>query len=348
MAVKAVASKADGSKTITDYFQFFNTSGVSWDVGLDAATLPADAQGRGLEVAFEDDFTSMPSISATGTDANGQHTTYTLHKPDYQDYGEAVRPARGQLRPVRAGRGLPQDRDDEARRAAAGGRRRLPARLHHRVPLLDRRRRCRVPHEGLHRAVFRDTLLSARTRRSGRRSGPDGPRVADHDELDINEGYPPANGYQIATHQWGYSNGLGGGKKVETIGLQGLTGDIQAGFHTYAVHIAEDETTYYFDNTEVFREKTLPLSWRNGNYFLLNNAVTGAKNYPEGYGFERYGDQSDMYIDWVRVYEQPNRPEVIFDKTALGSDRRGPGHRRLDRHRSRHRRGEVSRRHVRP
>jgi hypothetical protein len=79
------------------------------------------------------------------------------------------------------------------------------------------------------------------------------------------------------------------------------------GFHTYGVYITETTTYYYFDNVLIGSEATLPLSWRDGNFFMINGQIDGTKEaaFPDGYGFTRYGDECDMYVDWVQVWEAP-------------------------------------------
>lgn len=71
-------------------------------------------------------------------------------------------------------------------------------------------------------------------------------------------------------------------------------------FHTYGVLITPTDTVYYLDDIEVLRHPsgqssaTLPIS------FLVNLAVGGGGWNPD---LERYGNQSDMWVDYVRVYE---------------------------------------------
>jgi hypothetical protein len=133
------------------------------------------------------------------------------------------------------------------------------------------------------------------------------------DELDIIEGYMAwPDGYSIASHGWGDhpQPDIAGGKSVRTEELYGQQGNITMGFHTYGMLITEDYTYYYFDNDLVLTAPTLLYSWREGNYFMINNAMSD-HSFPEGYGFERYGDASHMYIDWVRVYQQPADPDAV-------------------------------------
>jgi|GEM_PF-2375148 len=136
------------------------------------------------------------------------------------------------------------------------------------------------------------------------------------DELDICEGWMPATGYSVNTHQWSYSTGKGG----NIGGVNGMdviaksapdadpnVGNFSMGWHTYGCYITKATTYYFFDGIMVGSEETLDLSWRDGNRFLINSGVAQdkEKSLPEGYGFTRYGDASNMYVDWVRIWETP-------------------------------------------
>ncbi|WP_194843257.1 sugar-binding protein [Paenibacillus sp. B01] len=330
-AVKVKAFKSDGTE-IEDYFQFYNNGGVEWNIGLDSAALPAELQGNGLQVTFADDFKTMPTISATGKTAGGVRTTYTSHKPDYQDYGGALfAKFESEYNPF-------SQVEDYLRIKTTYYEDKLPASV-----------------DGYQRNFTTGFLSSVGDDGVGFRTQPyteqyletrffvganplqwpafwtlTGVGDVHTDELDIIEAYlPTTSGYNIATHPWGYEYAQDtDGKSVNTVQLLGSdAGNIAMGFHTYAVHVAEEYTTYYFDNKQVYREKTLPLSWRKGNYFLVNNAITNnTDSYAPGYGFDRYGYESDMYIDWVRVYENPsNRPSVIFDTAAYSPVSFTPG-----------------------
>ena len=71
-------------------------------------------------------------------------------------------------------------------------------------------------------------------------------------------------------------------------------------FHTYGLAITETDTIYYFDNVEVLRHPTGPVSKAQDTWFLINYAIAGISGWP--YDLERYGNESDMWVDCVRVY----------------------------------------------
>ena len=72
-------------------------------------------------------------------------------------------------------------------------------------------------------------------------------------------------------------------------------------FHTYGLLITEKDTVYYFDNIEVLRHPTGPLSKTQASWFLINYAIGGISGWK--IDMDRYGNQSDMWVDFVRVYQ---------------------------------------------
>ena len=70
-------------------------------------------------------------------------------------------------------------------------------------------------------------------------------------------------------------------------------------FHTYGVLITPDFTAYYLDNIEVLRHPTGQTSATQPFSFLVNLAIGGGG---WGVNLDRYGNQSDMWVDYVRVY----------------------------------------------
>ncbi|MEK0314598.1 chitobiase/beta-hexosaminidase C-terminal domain-containing protein [Cohnella sp. 56] len=330
VSVRVVASTPAG-KTADGYFNFWNSGGQDWNVGLPAdSILPAVAQGKGLHTVFADDFNTMPSISYTGSG-----TTYAAHKPDYQDYGEALfanpnsaynpfSQAESYLRitTTKYDQKLPKSVDYYERNFSTG----FLSSAHddgsgfwtngNRDQYFEVR--MFFPANPSQWPAF--WTMSNFNNHAGH---------AGADELDINETWLPSVGYQVNTHQWNYETGLGG--TLGTIDTEAITapgvGNVMMGFHTYGVYIAKDFTYYYFDGEQVGREKTLPLSYRDGNFFMINNAITNSGAYPEGYGFERYGNKSDMYVDYVRVLEGPIQTDPLFNLNYdnLGTASVAPG-----------------------
>ncbi|MES2657150.1 MAG: carbohydrate binding domain-containing protein [Verrucomicrobiota bacterium] len=137
------------------------------------------------------------------------------------------------------------------------------------------------------------------------------------DELDIIEAYggegpgaPNAfDAYMIAPHCWDQGEA---GKALEKVAYEAMKNPIRMNkfgvrstwyeaFHTYGCKITETETIYYCDDIEVARHATFPLSKERPFFFLINLATGGG--WPVD--LSRYNGVADMYVDFVRVYQQP-------------------------------------------
>ncbi len=132
------------------------------------------------------------------------------------------------------------------------------------------------------------------------------------DELDIIEGYgglgkgnPNQSGYHITTHFWSQKGPDGKRPKPEhqRVNVLDLGGKSfwSWTFHTYGVKVTAAETIYYFDDIEVFRHPTGKVSRTEPMFFLINYAIGGISRWP--IDLQRYGNISDMYVDYVRVYQ---------------------------------------------
>jgi Glycosyl hydrolases family 16 len=138
------------------------------------------------------------------------------------------------------------------------------------------------------------------------------------DELDIIEAYggegpgePNAfDTYMICPHAWDQGET---GKVIEKKAFDDMHNPIRMRkfgiasawfetFHIYGCKITETDTIYYCDNVEVGRHATLPLSKERPFFFLLNLATGGG--WPVD--LSRYHGMADMYVDYVRVYQQKN------------------------------------------
>ena len=133
-------------------------------------------------------------------------------------------------------------------------------------------------------------------------------KAAGCDELDVLEcygGYGPHNPnhggrYGVTSHWWGQpAMGKAPHAFPDAMRLGGKSGWSWT-FHTYGLAITETDTIYYFDNVEVLRHPTGPVSKSQKTWFLINYAIGGISGWP--IDMERYGNSSDMWVDWVRVY----------------------------------------------
>ena len=85
--------------------------------------------------------------------------------------------------------------------------------------------------------------------------------------------------------------------------------------HTYGLAITETDTVYYFDNIEVGRHPTGPTSLAQPAWFLINYAIGGISGWQ--IDMERYGNQTDMWVDFVRVYcGAAQQPEIRVEGFA--------------------------------
>ena len=136
-------------------------------------------------------------------------------------------------------------------------------------------------------------------------------KKAGTDELDIIEcygGYGPKNPnhggrYGITSHFWGQQKPFPDTVQTHAFpDARALGGKSSWSwtFHTYGLAITESDTIYYFDDIEVLRHPTGPVTRTQETWFLINYAIGGISGWP--IDLERYGNLSDMWVDWVRVY----------------------------------------------
>jgi len=176
---------------------------------------------------------------------------------------------------------------------------------------------------------------------------PDDPKFAETkaagcDELDVLEcygGYGPRNPnhgghYGITTHFWGQKKEgplawaekkLPDGSPNPDYRPAHLWADAMAvggksswswTFHTYGLLITETDTVYYLDDVEMLRHPTGPVTKSQNTWFLINYAIAGISGWP--YDLERYGNESDMWVDWVRVYCGKELPKDFGEIPSVG------------------------------
>jgi hypothetical protein len=301
-----LATRNDAGKQDLCELQLFNTGGVMWNQGIPDAMPPA---AKGLKLIFADDFAAMPSISRYGVG-----TTYQGHKPpngsqDFSgwrfsqkdDYPGAHDPYEqvGSWLRIKAraegpdkktwGTGIfaPVDINYNGVTAAP--------------PFYMECRMTAQSAPGAWSAFWTLTIPN--------------PDIPGCDELDIIEGYGgvgPGNpndnvGYHCVSHFWAqdaYNKDVKAkGYKTHTRPpMMELAGKSywSTTFHTYGVYVDATDTVYYFDNVEVLRHPSGPVSAVTPAYFLVNYAIGGISGWK--IDMKRYGDASDMWVDFVRVY----------------------------------------------
>jgi hypothetical protein len=297
VTIRIFASNREGQKDLFE-LQLYNRGGVRWNQGIPAAPPPA---AGGLQLVFSDDFDAPLSISNDGRNAR-----YCAHKPLSGDFsGWQFADVTGPHNPFEQidtylrikARKEPGTQGSSGLIASVGmdGRgfwTKAPCYLE-----------CRFQAQsapGTWPAFWTLTTF-------------DGTPV---DELDIIEAYGGMgkgnahsdSKYHIVSHFWKQRHPDGSPRKeyntVVPMTTLGGKSNWTETFHTYAVRIGLEETVYYFDDIEVLRHPTNDVSREKPLFFLINYAIGGISGWPVD--LERYGNGSDMYVDYVRVYaEEP-------------------------------------------
>jgi len=304
VTVRIFAESKEGKKDIYE-LQLFNLGGVKWKQGIPKQDPPG---AKGLKRIFADDFDGPLSISNDGRGAR-----YGAHKPRYGDFsGWQFSDVLADGKPfaqtgtwlkiaARKDAESPQGRSGLISSANMDGKgvwAKAPAYLE-----------CRFTAQsapGTWPAFWTITHLD---------QGSNG------DKLDIVEAYggngkshPNHPGYSIVTHPWGQKNPDGSDKPHPNtvVRMMDLGGKSywSSTFHTYAVSIGLEDTVYYFDDIEVFRHPTNEVSKKHPHCFLINYAIGGISGWP--IDLARYGDGSDMYVDYVRVYAKEAIPDFVL------------------------------------
>ncbi len=294
--VRILAHNEEGQRDICE-LQLFNRGGVRWNLGI-PDTAPRAAEG--MKLVFVDDFDGPLSISRDGRGAR-----YNAHKPRFGDFsGWPFSDPTGRQNPFeQVGTFLRiKARKPEGTRGSTG----LIASVdmdgdgfYARAPAYFECRFIAQSAPGTWPAFW--TLT---------RSGLDRGNPAD--ELDIVEAYggvgpgnPNHPGYSVTSHFWRQTNPDGSRKRgySRRVPIMELGGRSywSTTFQTYGLKIGLDDTVYYFNDIEVLRHPTNELSKTEPHFFLVNLAIGGISGWP--IDLERYGNGSDMYIDYIRVYQ---------------------------------------------
>ncbi|MDO4950143.1 MAG: family 16 glycosylhydrolase [Bacteroidales bacterium] len=132
------------------------------------------------------------------------------------------------------------------------------------------------------------------------------------DELDVMEAYggwgegnPNSTGYWVTTHYWGQTDADGKplAAPAEQIDMmsKGHHTSWSQDFHTYGLSVTKDSTTYYLDDEPVLCHPTNSYSYDASHVVMVNYAIGGASGWKVD--LERYGNRSNMYVDYIRVFE---------------------------------------------
>lgn len=301
-----IHAKDNGKKQDICELQLFNKGGVVWKHGIPKTDPPA---AKGLKLIFSDDFKGPLSISGDG---NG--TTYMAHKPGGGDFsGWPFSDPTGDNNPFSQVGGYLRIHASK-KPGAANGSTGILVPFHQDCtgvlaspPCYFECRFIAQSAPGTWPAFWTlSRVLPGQARGC--------------DELDIIEAYggwgprnPNFPGYAATTHFWdqpkpAWVDEKGpDGKPLHPIHADAPIMEIggksswSTTFHTYGLLITETETTYYFDDIEILRHPTGPIAKNNPSFFLINYAIGGISGWH--IDLDRYNNQSDMWVDYVRVYQ---------------------------------------------
>ena len=293
--IRIYASNNEGKKDVFE-LQLYNKAGKKWNYGI-PDTVPS--QAKGLKLVFEDDFDNELSISNDGKNAR-----YCAHKPRYGDFsGWPFSDVDGPDNPFEQ---VDTYLKIKARkRAGTKGSSGLISsvnmdgeRFFTKAPCYLECRFTAQSAPGTWPAFWTLTSID---------------RGINGDELDIVEAYggvgkgnPNHQAYSITSHFWGQKEPDGTYKKRfnKRVPIMELGGKSywSTTFHTYGLYVGRDETIYYFDGIEVLRHPTNDISKEKPLFFLINYAIGGISGWP--IDLERFGNASDMYVDYVRVFAE--------------------------------------------
>jgi hypothetical protein len=304
-----IFAKDNGKKQDLCELQLFNDGGVKWNQGMPKEDPPG---AFGMKVAFSDDFTGPLSISHDGVG-----TKYESHKTGGGDFSgwpfsnaedfPNLFTQKGTWLRIHASK-------DASGKSSSG----LLSSAHEdgtgfyaTVPFYMECRFIAQSSPGTWPAFWTLTKDSLDKNR---------PPNAPCEELDVIEAYggqgpgnPNFPNYAATTHYWNEKDADGkpltsdDGKQVgfeqKNIPMVDLGGKSSwsTTFHTYGLKVTKEEVTYYFDDMPVFSHKTKPEGQVQPEWFLINYAIGGISGWK--IDLDRYNNSSDMWVDYVRVYE---------------------------------------------
>ncbi|MBQ6192331.1 MAG: glycoside hydrolase family 16 protein [Bacteroidaceae bacterium] len=295
LTIQIAAGNEAGERDLYE-LQLYNASGKQAVAGI-PDTIPAAAQG--MQLAFSDDFDGPLSISRDGRGAR-----YNAHKPTFGDFSgwPFADPLAGGQNPF-----LQRDtyliiraHKKEGTKGSTG--------LIATVDMDGKGFRAQPP-------FYMECRLMAH---SAPGTWPAFWTVTNihrgkGDELDIIEAYggwgegnPNSTGYWATAHFWGQTDEQGEplkapGKLIETTQRRLGTSWSQT-FHTYGLLVEKDTTTYFLDDEEVWSHPTNSYSFEQPHVVLVNYAIGGASGWK--INLDRYRNTSEMYVDYLRVFEK--------------------------------------------
>ena len=315
-----------------DYFelQLFNLGGVKWRQGIPKTDPPG---AKGMKLAFADDFDVLPLISSDGIGAR-----YAAHKTGGGDFsGWQFSDPAGDKKPFSQQGSylrIHASKRDTARSGILSSLRSDGTGIAVPVPCYFECRFVAQNAPGSWPAFWTLTKGTLGMDKSHPRF--DEFNKMGTDEFDIIEaygGYGERNPntrqgqYHSVSHFWNqdpqpdwYHREKDGTSNPKYFPHSFLTAAESIGEgswwswtpHTYGMALTETEVIYYFDNVEIGRHPVSPVTLAQPTWFLINYAIGGISGWQ--IDMERYGDKTDMWVDFVRVYcGAALEPEINID-----------------------------------
>lgn len=288
---------ADNLMGTRDLFelQLYNVSSKAHNSAGIPDTIPAPA--KGMHVAYKDDFTSRISVSKDGRKAK-----YNAHKPFFGDFSGWPFSDPDEDGPFvqRDNYLIIKARKEDGTKGRSG--------LLATVDMDGNGFRAKAP-------FYMECRMVAQ---SGTGTWPafwtiTNPSHGPGDELDIIEAYggwgkknPNSTGYWVTSHYWAQYDNYGKplkhpGQLIDMTKIGRKTSWSEE-FHTYGVYVDKENTIYYLDDIEVCRMPTNILSYTRSHIPMINYAIGGSSGWY--IDLERYGNASDMYVDYLRIFEK--------------------------------------------
>jgi len=305
ITLRILARNVETRKQDVRELQLYNTGGVVWNQGIPKADPPA---AMGMKLAFADDFDGPLSISS-----NGKGKRYNAHKPGGGDFsGYPFTGPEGPKNPFsQKGTFLRIHASKDPANPKDKGSTGLIAPLDSdgngslvKAPFYMECRFVAQSAPGTWPAFW---ALSTQEKGNGK---------APVDETDIIEAYggvgkgnPNGYGrYEVTTHFWNQKGPDGKAFKMpvptnKSVVMTDLGGKSSwsTTFHTYGLLLTATDTVYYCDDIEVLRHPTNEVSKTARFFFLINYAIGGISGWK--IDLKRDNDASDMWVDFVRVYQ---------------------------------------------
>ena len=320
-----IQAKDNTNKQDICELQLYNKDGVVWNQGIPKTDPPA---AKGMKLVFSDDFNGPLSVSADGKGAR-----YMEHKTGGGDYsgwpfsdntpGNHLFSQAGTFLRIHASK-------PDGTNGFAG----LLSSAHadgsgfYAVPPCYFECRFLVQN-----ATGTWPAFWFCTANKGMKGWESLPTLAcdENDAIEAYGGYGPKNPnsggkYSVGTHFWhqdepDWWKGQPHGAVPDALELGGKS-TWSTTFHTYGMLITATDTVFYFDDIEVFRHRSGDISKTYPSFFMINNAIGGSSGWH--IDLQRYGNQTDMWVDFVRVYS--SKPAVTGAGRLHGADRQlSPG-----------------------